>query len=174
MVGVYGREIFGVEGDPFRVGAQVMSGIGFLGAGTILVRSTAKVRGLTTAAGLWCMAAVGLACGIGFYSGAVIATALSLAVVALPAKIETRWSKQHRLHTLYLEVDGLHAVNPLVRMLDLPPYHLLGLEIHSARSALPGLVGLQLVLRITNDLSEEENVDELLKLPGVNVVLPLK
>lgn len=58
--------------DPTRMAAQVVSGIGFLGAGTIITTSKREIRGLTTAAGLWVAAAVGLAIGIGFYSAAVI------------------------------------------------------------------------------------------------------
>mgnify|MGYP001027887749 CR=1 FL=1 len=61
------------SGDPSRLGAQVISGIGFLGAGTIIVTKRNQVRGLTTAAGLWSSACLGLAVGIGFYEGAVAA-----------------------------------------------------------------------------------------------------
>lgn len=59
-------------GDPMRMGAQVVSGIGFLGAGTIIVTKQNHIKGLTTAAGLWAAAGVGLALGIGFYEAAVI------------------------------------------------------------------------------------------------------
>lgn len=174
MVGLYAKEVLGFGTDPLRVGAQVMSGIGFLGAGTILVKNTAKVKGLTTAAGLWCMASIGLACGIGFYSGALVGAGLSFIVVALPTRLENRWTNKHRLHNFYVEVNGLDAVNPLIELLDKGAYRMLGLEIHSARSALPGLVGLQVMLRISNDRTESENIQELLALPGVVVVLPLK
>lgn len=58
--------------DPTRMGAQVISGIGFLGVGTIIVTRRNHVKGLTTAAGLWASACIGLAIGIGFYSGAII------------------------------------------------------------------------------------------------------
>ena len=57
-------------GDPMRLGAQVVSGIGFLGAGTIVVTRHNQIKGLTTAAGLWASAGVGLALGIGFYEAA--------------------------------------------------------------------------------------------------------
>ena len=57
------------SGDPMRLGAQVISGIGFLGAGTIVVTRHNQIKGLTTAAGLWVSAGLGLALGIGFYSG---------------------------------------------------------------------------------------------------------
>lgn len=59
-------------GDPVRMGAQVVSGIGFLGAGTIVVTQRSQIKGLTTAAGLWAAAAVGLAVGIGFYEAAIL------------------------------------------------------------------------------------------------------
>src|ERR1700748_845775 len=71
---VLGRK--GVELDPSRVAAQVVSGIGFLGAGTILFLRGEVVRGLTTAAGLWTVAAVGLAVGGGLYFAACITTAI--------------------------------------------------------------------------------------------------
>ena len=60
------------SGDPVRMGAQVVSGIGFLGAGTIIVTRRSQIRGLTTAAGLWADAAVGLALGIGFSKKIII------------------------------------------------------------------------------------------------------
>lgn len=63
--------------DPARLGAQVVSGIGFLGAGTI-IKEGVTVKGLTTAASLWAVAGIGLACGAGFYFGAAIATIIIL------------------------------------------------------------------------------------------------
>lgn len=60
------------DADPTRIGAQVISGIGFLGAGTIIVIRYNKISGLTTAAGLWASACLGLAIGVGYYEGAII------------------------------------------------------------------------------------------------------
>jgi len=75
IAGAYG--FGGVRVDPTRVAAQIVTGVGFLGAGAI-IRQGFSVRGLTTAATLWVVAAVGLAAGAGYYSGAVITTALVL------------------------------------------------------------------------------------------------
>ena len=72
MTNQYIYQLTGV-GDPVRLGAQVVSGIGFLGAGTIVVTRRSHIRGLTTAAGLWAAAGVGLALGIGFYEAALVA-----------------------------------------------------------------------------------------------------
>jgi putative Mg2+ transporter-C (MgtC) family protein len=66
-----------VRADPTRIAAQIVTGIGFLGAGAI-IRQGLSVRGLTTAATLWVAAAIGIACGAGYYSGALIGTAITL------------------------------------------------------------------------------------------------
>jgi putative Mg2+ transporter-C (MgtC) family protein len=75
------------EPDPARLGAQVISGIGFLGAGTIL-KDGSRVRGLTTAASLWVVACIGLAIGMGFYWGALAATLFSYITLVLLKKFE--------------------------------------------------------------------------------------
>src|SRR6478672_10123790 len=78
MVGAYGFEDFSQRNvDPTRIAAQVVTGIGFLGAGLIF-RQGFTVRGLTTAASLWLVAAVGMAAGAGFWKGAVLVTAAAL------------------------------------------------------------------------------------------------
>jgi len=77
LVGAYGFSDFGSRVDPTRVAAQVVTGIGFLGAGAIL-REGLSVRGLTTAGSLWVVAAVGMAAGAGYYWPAVIGTALTI------------------------------------------------------------------------------------------------
>lgn len=78
-----------VEVDPSRIAAQVVSGIGFIGAGAI-IRSGVSVKGITTAASLWAVAGIGLACGIGFYEGALYATAIVLIILWMFAKVEAK------------------------------------------------------------------------------------
>lgn len=87
--------------DPSRLGAQVISGIGFLGAGTIL-KVNNGVKGLTTAASLWSVAGIGLACGVGFYSGAILCTILILISLKVFSKIE-RLIK-NKSHEAWLEI----------------------------------------------------------------------
>jgi len=82
LVSVYG---FGVGADPSRVAAQVVTGIGFLGAGAIL-RLGLTVRGLTTAASIWAMAAVGVAVGAGMYIISAVGTILTLVILHLLPK----------------------------------------------------------------------------------------
>jgi uncharacterized membrane protein YhiD involved in acid resistance len=77
IVGAYGFHDFGSKVDPTRVAAQIVTGIGFLGAGTI-IREGISVRGLTTAGSLWIVAAIGMASGAGYYWPAVAGTALTV------------------------------------------------------------------------------------------------
>jgi putative Mg2+ transporter-C (MgtC) family protein len=90
--------------DPSRIAAQVVSGIGFLGAGSILLRGEV-IRGLTTAASLWTVAAIGLAVGGGLYIAAGAATAIILIILAGLKPLEERFQDRHRSHRLTVEAE---------------------------------------------------------------------
>ena len=92
--------------DIGRFGAQVVAGIGFIGAGTIIVTKHRSVKGLTNAAGLWCSAIIGLACGSGFYEGAILSTAMILLVELVFSRIEYALIKRGKELTLYVEYSG--------------------------------------------------------------------
>ncbi|MBI2871512.1 MAG: MgtC/SapB family protein [Candidatus Omnitrophica bacterium] len=87
------RQWQGSAPDPARIAAQVVTGIGFLGAGTI-IRERAGIRGLTTAASIWTIAAVGLAIGMGFYFAALVTTAIALVALHFFSRLERRFSKR--------------------------------------------------------------------------------
>ncbi|MGE5575689.1 MAG: MgtC/SapB family protein [Syntrophothermus sp.] len=90
LVSIYGfGDLRGVPFDPGRLAAQVVSGIGFLGAGTIM-REGASVKGLTTAASLWVVAGIGLAAGSGYYLGAIITSILVVVVLLYLNRLEFR------------------------------------------------------------------------------------
>lgn len=91
------------NGDPARLGAQVISGIGFLGAGTIIVTGRNRVKGLTTAAGLWADACVGLAIGVGFYSGAILGCVMIFVVMAVLHSLDERVTSSTKVLNLYME-----------------------------------------------------------------------
>lgn len=100
--------------DPARLGAQVITGVGFLGVGTIFVTGKHKIKGLTTAAGLWASACLGLALGIGFYSGAVIAGILIYISLALLPKVENYFYNNARMINLYVEMDSVRNYREFV------------------------------------------------------------
>ena len=85
--------------DPARLAAQVISGIGFLGAGTIL-RKGNGISGLTTAASLWVVAAIGLSVGAGFYYAAAISTTLAVICLFVFNKLEKTFSRRKRVHEI--------------------------------------------------------------------------
>lgn len=89
----------GLTSDPGRIAAGVVTGIGFLGAGTIM-RQGSGVRGLTTAAGIWVVSGVGLAVGLGFYTGAVLTAVFVLASLMLLRRVEENVFGRHRYRSL--------------------------------------------------------------------------
>ena len=94
----------GVGVDPGRVAAQVVTGIGFLGAGAI-IREKASIRGLTTAACLWVAAAIGLSCGIGMFGAALMVTGFSLVSLLLLKKLESKLSRDAYVHVKIWSAD---------------------------------------------------------------------
>lgn len=112
--------------DIARLGAQVVAGVGFIGAGTILMTKRRRVRGLTTAAGLWVAAIVGLCCGAGFYLGAMYTTVLILAAEMVLSKFEYLMLRKVGEVNVYVEyaypssLDGIveHCRQSGVKVLD--------------------------------------------------------
>ena len=92
-------------GDPVRLGAQVISGIGFLGAGTIVVTRRNQIKGLTTAAGLWTAAGIGLALGIGFYEAAVMGSVAIFTVITLLQRIDNNLHRKSKQMEAYIELS---------------------------------------------------------------------
>ena len=108
------------SGDPMRLGAQVVSGIGFLGAGTIVVTRHNQIRGLTTAAGLWSCAGVGLALGVGFYEAAITASIGIYVILKILQGLDNRVHKKIRMIEMYVELcntvqlsDFLHSLRSM-------------------------------------------------------------
>ncbi|MEE1186295.1 MAG: MgtC/SapB family protein [Acutalibacteraceae bacterium] len=159
MTSMYVSQAFGV-GDVLRLPAQVISGIGFLGAGMIILKPNNVITGLTTAAGVWTTATIGIALGYGYYIGALIVTVLFLATIILFAKFE-----RHRksAEVIYIELDNLYKVNATLAELEKYIPEAFSYQIFAPKSNHSGNVGINLVIdkRIDLDISrltEIENV----------------
>ena len=98
-------------GDPTRLGAQVISGVGFLGAGTILITDKKKVTGLTTAAGIWASAGIGLAIGVGFYEGALLVAISVWSVITMFQPLKKYLQSRSKVIELYIVVKSTAASN---------------------------------------------------------------
>ncbi len=120
--------------DPARLGAQVIAGIGFIGAGTILVTKRRQVKGLTTAAGLWTTAIVGLALGVGFYGAALYVTFLILFVEVLFSKLEYLAAAKARDLTVYVEFGEGQSIGRIVDVLRVEQVRVLDVELSKTLS----------------------------------------
>ncbi|MFA6851184.1 MAG: MgtC/SapB family protein [Selenomonadaceae bacterium] len=103
-------------GDVSRLGAQVISGIGFLGAGTIIITGRNQVRGLTTAAGLWASACIGLAIGIGFYAGAIVGGIAIFFVMTVLQRLDESMRVKSKRLDLYMEFDAPGGLGSLINI----------------------------------------------------------
>ena len=110
----YVFQVYGA-GDPVRLGAQVISGIGFLGAGTIVVTRRNQIKGLTTAAGLWTAAGIGLALGIGFYEAAVIGSVAIFTVITLLQRMDNNLHRKSRQLEAYIELSEQISLGDFLR-----------------------------------------------------------
>lgn len=105
------------DADAGRLGAQVISGIGFLGAGTILVTSKSRIKGLTTAAGLWAAACMGLAIGAGFYTLGIIASLAIVVILTILPKLELVFRRKTQYFELHVELNERSNLKDLVNFL---------------------------------------------------------
>ncbi|MBI4845676.1 MAG: MgtC/SapB family protein [Candidatus Omnitrophica bacterium] len=150
--------------DPTRMAAQVVSGIGFLGAGTIL-RFGISVRGLTTAAGLWAVSGIGLAVGVGFFSAAFLATAIIFIVLVLLSKLE-RQIKKETQNTLYIELeDGISRICQIIKDISSFDTEVRNLEIDQIKGSKN--FGITLHLQLYSANLKNQLTQALLKTEGV-------
>ena len=166
LVGVYSVEYLGYNGDPMRVSAQVVSGVGFLGVGTILIRDRSHITGLTTAAGLWATACLGLAIGIGFYYAAILAFLVLMLTVGILVHLEKK-AKSKNFYTCYIELtevslvkDFCNEIKPFAESVDIIPAKSgicthVGIEIQTDTNA-----QYELLMKMT-----EENEHVMISLP---------
>ncbi|NLD88376.1 MAG: MgtC/SapB family protein, partial [Clostridiales bacterium] len=127
-------------GDPARLGAQVISGIGFLGAGTIIVTGRNQVKGLTTAAGLWAAACLGLAIGIGFVEAAVIGFVLMYASLSILHRLDNMIIAKSKVIDLFAEFDSIHYVGGFISRLREMNIRVTSIEITKNKIEKDGVV----------------------------------
>lgn len=141
MVGLYVVTVLQVSGDPMRIGAQVVSGIGFLGVGTIIIRNHRQVTGLTTAAGLWATASIGLAIGVGYYIAAIGGFLAVMLTMELFIYLE-KSVKSKVTYSCYIELPDAERVNPLYdEIRELVSFA----EVIPPKSGISSHVGLELI-----------------------------
>lgn len=161
ITNIYIYEVYNSSSDPTRLGAQVISGIGFLGAGTIIVTGKNKVRGLTTAAGLWACACMGLAIGAGFYSGAIIGCLFIASVTAVLSKLDKRINRNSRNITIYILVNSTKAASKLLKDIQSTNVKISDIEISNNNVSSNDLIGILLGLRIPGDVCHNDFIENI-------------
>lgn len=156
------------SGDPARLGAQVISGIGFLGAGSIIVEGKTKVRGLTTAAGLWTSACIGLAIGIGFYAGGLIATAVVYLVISKFKSFSDHFTHNDVILRVYIEFEEMSELKPLYATIESFGLQVLDTILNSPRG--DGCYNAILSIKNPEDRAQEQVLECVKKVQGVRKV----
>jgi putative Mg2+ transporter-C (MgtC) family protein len=153
--------------DPARLGAQVISGIGFLGAGTI-IKEGISIRGLTTAASLWVVACLGIAIGLGFYTGAIISTSFILIILIFFSKFEYLFNIKTIKAGLIMKsvnIDG--QINVIEHKLREFEVAYCGVSVESAED---NLIIIRMNLTKGKDIPNNKLMEDLYKLQGVKYV----
>ena len=168
MTGAYAYNVLGFAGDPLRVAAQVISGIGFLGVGTILIKGRFQITGLTTAAGLWCGAAIGIALGIGFYEGAIVTFLAEVVVTTILHRLEYRITGKNARFGIYVEINSCEMVRPVLDYLN-ENYPVTDMQVTNPRSGHAGNVGIEANVHAysTQGLTAENMAKELEALDSI-------
>ena len=154
-------------GDPTRMSAQVISGIGFLGAGTIVVTQHNQIKGLTTAAGLWACAAAGLALGIGFYEAAVIAGVAIFVILTLLQHWDDRMHMKGRVFDIYFELSEGYPLGELIRAVRAMELEVFGIRMESDMALGDGASAFIATVKAKRRVAHAGILAELRKLPGI-------
>ncbi|HRN48329.1 MAG TPA: MgtC/SapB family protein [Niabella sp.] len=153
--------------DPSRVAAQVVSGIGFIGAGTILFMKQGTIHGLTTAAGLWTVAGIGLATGGGMYFAAGAATVIALIILWALSPLERYFSKKYEKSTLKIVIHESESNTDVLKdLLNKENYRIETLSLEKVKDEFE----LQIKIDIGNGIRPENLINELKNNPAIKKI----
>ncbi len=173
MTTMTGQYLFlsqGLYTDMARLGAQVIAGIGFIGAGTIIVTRRNQIKGLTTAAGLWTCAIVGLAIGAGFYEGGLIAAALVLVSELLFSQLEYAFMNRQPEINVYMEFRSRSVLEVLFEELKKRNVRVRNLEITRTRENDVTSSSAIFTLRFPRPVAPEEILERIRAIDGIYLI----
>ena len=159
----------GANTDVARLGAQVIAGVGFIGAGTIIVTKRKQVKGLTTAAGLWTSAIVGLCCGAAFFEGAILTTVIILIAELAFVKLEYSVFRNSRAFNLYVEYTGAQNLGAIVDAIKKTGVYVKDIEITKNDQSEKQACAI-FSLQMPKKQSHQELITVLTNIDGVNAV----
>lgn len=166
MTNDYICKLYGT-GDVARMGAQVVNGIGFLGAGTIITTGHNRVKGLTTAAGLWAAACIGLAIGSGYFEGAIIGTLAIMVIMVVLHSLDRRLLSSTRVIMLYVELKEMEVIRRLNVYAKENQIVVDDVEIETPESSEAVKVAAVITLRLPAKFKHIEVIEQISALEGV-------
>ncbi len=166
-------EAVGLKTDVSRFGAQVINGIGFLGAGTVIATNQQKVKGLTTASGLWASACLGLVIGAGFYEAAIFAFIIVLSTMWLLRPLEDRITDRSRNINIYVEFRSMADMGEILRIVKEQNIQIFDMDIHHGKEQIAQKPNAVLYLRMENRTPHHEVITLLSDLDEVYTVKEL-
>lgn len=153
MISMFVSDVLMQQGDVLRIPAQVISGIGFLGAGMIILKSNNVITGLTTAAGIWATGVIGIAVGYGYISGAAISVVLFLVTITLFSRFERR---KRLAQVFYVEVGDMYQTNRVMDDISALIDGEFSIRTMPPRSEKSGNIGLNIVIERRGKLTVNE------------------
>ena len=154
-------------GDPVRMGAQVVSGIGFLGAGTIIVTKRSQIKGLTTAAGLWATAGMGLALGIGLYEAAIVGTLAIIIVITLMQRMDNRMRSRTTRLDIFVEINRNHSLSEFLREVKVMNMDASNFQRERDSETQNDVRAYSLTLKLPKRRVHSQVIEDLMQIPGV-------
>ena len=169
MTNQYVYQVFGTS-DPTRMGAQVISGIGFLGAGTIMVTGRQQIKGITTAAGMWSAACCGLAIGIGFYEGAIVGGIVVFLIMEFLEKMDGVIRSHSNIMDVYLEFDGKKMFSAFLTSARESGFDVTNIQISKNKHIKSGELSVVLTLESQTKRTQEEMLSVVGSIEGVSFI----
>ncbi len=156
--------------DPTRIAAQVVSGIGFLGVGTIIVTGNKQIRGLTTAAGLWASACMGLSIGAGYYLPSIVTCIIIVIVMTVLNNVDKYFYQQSKIIDLYIEFEDTQYVSSFLSYARDREIKCSNLELKKSKVIGETTTSVLITLTLPHRQEHIEIVNTLSKLDGVNFI----
>ena len=171
LTSLYIYHEFQGAGDISRIAAQVVSGIGFLGAGTILIKNKSVVTGLTTAACIWATGCMGIAIGYGFYEAAVVSAVLLFIITDFFGRLDRRLIRGSKELNVYIEFIDARFLNHTLNQIKEKGFKILSANPVQAKTNLQNGIGADLVIYIKKDMKPGYIIDELNTIENVNFAI---
>ena len=161
----YVCQVYGI-GDPVRMGAQVINGIGFLGAGTIIVTSRNQIKGLTTAAGLWASACIGLSLGIGLYEVAIIGAVCIFLILTLLHEMDFKMRRNTKQLDTYIELKENVPLRSFFDFIRTNAFEPSNFQMQTEGIYAPEIIAFNVTLK-SHDKNHDEIIRCLRDMPGI-------